>query len=402
MNQRNRRRIVGRIVTGSVLVGATALISLGFVPKPVPVVVGKVEKRKLEVTVDESGKTRIRSRYIVSAPVVGNMARISLRPGDLVEENAVLAEISPVAPGLLDQRTRSEAVARAAVSEANLQRTRVSVKRAETALGFARDEAQRHRTLHAGHGASKQSLDQSEYHLRAAEEDLAAAQFGERVASNELTMARAAIATMSSRGATPNSLTLRAPISGRVLRVYQESESVVQPGTHLIEIGDPGKLEIVVDVLSTEAVRIAEGAIASIERWGGNEPLEARVRRKEPSAFTTRSALGVEEQRVPVLLDPMGPSEGWSALSDGYRVEAKIRVDMIENALVAPSSSTFRADGTWAIYTVQNGKAQRLSVELGARTPDWVQVRSGISEQASVILYPSDQVNEGVDVAPSP
>ena len=247
---------------------------------------------------------------MVSAPVIGNLARIALKAGDEVLEGAVLAQISPVAPGLLDQRTRSESVARAAMSEANLERARVSVKRAEAALGFARNEADRLRTLHASQGTSKQALDQSEYQLRAAEEDFAAAQFGERVASNELSMARAAIASMSgSTKSAPDALTLKAPISGRVLRVYQESEGVVQPGMPLIEIGDPSKLEVVVDVLSTEAVKVEPGTAARIERWGGDAPIEARVRRKEPSAFTTRSALGVEEQRVPVMLDLVGPHE---------------------------------------------------------------------------------------------
>ena len=402
MDQRKRRRIVGRLITGSILLGTAVLISFGFVPKPVAVVAGKVERRALEVTVDESGKTRIKSRYVVSAPVIGNLARIDLEPGDEVVEDAVLAQISPVAPGLLDQRTRSESVARAAMSEANLERARVSVKRAEAALGYARDEAVRLRTLHASQGTSKQALDQSEFQLRAAEEDYAAAQYGERVAENELNMARAAIASMSGNSKNASgALTLNAPISGRVLRVYQESEAVVQPGMPLIEIGDPSKLEVVVDVLSTEAVKIEPGTVARIERWGGDAPIEARVRRKEPSAFTTRSALGVEEQRVPVVLDLVGPPESWIALSDGYRVEARIRTALISDALVVPASATFRDGNTWAVYKILGGKAEKSALELGARTPDWVQVKQGLSEQAAVILYPSDQVTEGVDVDPS-
>jgi HlyD family secretion protein len=402
MDQRKRRRILGRVITGGVLLLAAVLISLGFVPKPIPVVLGKVEKRPLEVTVDESGKTRIRARYVVSAPVIGNLARITLRPGDEVVEGAVLAQISPVAPGLLDQRTRSESVARAAMSEANLERSRVSVKRAEASLGFAQDEAKRLRTLHASQGTSKQALDQTEFQLRAAEQDYAAAQFGERVASNELNMARAAIASMSGNAKSAgNALTLNAPISGRVLRVYQESEGVVQPGMPLIEVGDPSRLEVVVDVLSTEAVKIEPGTPARIERWGGDAPIEARVRRKEPSAFTTRSALGVEEQRVPVLLDLMGPYETWTALSDGYRVEARIRTALISEALVVPASATFRDGNNWAVYTIRDGKAEKAALELGARTPDWVQVKQGLGEKSAVILYPSDQVSEGIDVDPS-
>jgi HlyD family secretion protein len=402
MDQRKRRRILGRVITGGVLLLAAVLISLGFVPKPIPVAVGRVERRALEVTVDESGKTRIKARYVVSAPVVGNLARITLRPGDEVVEGAVLAQISPVAPGLLDQRTRSESVARAAMSEANLERSRVSVKRAEAALAFARDEANRLRTLHASQGTSKQALDQREFNLRAAEEDLAAARFGERVAENELSMARAAIASMTGNAKTgSNALTLNAPISGRVLRVYQESEGVVQPGMPLIEVGDPTKLEVVVDVLSTEAVKIEPGTSARIERWGGDAPIEARVRRKEPSAFTTRSALGVEEQRVPVLLDLVGPHETWNALSDGYRVEARIRTALLPDALVVPASATFRDGNSWAVYRIDQGKAEKSALELGARTPDWVQVKQGLEEKTPVILYPSDQVNEGVDVDPS-
>jgi HlyD family secretion protein len=401
MEQRRRRRIIGRIISGTVLTVAAGLISLGFVPKPVPVVIGKVERRPLEVTVDESGKTRIRARYVVSAPVVGNLARLVLRAGDAVEEGAVLAEISPVSPGLLDQRTRSEAVARAAMSEANLERARISVKRAEAALGFARDEAKRLRTLHASQGTSKQALDETEFKLRAAEEDFAASQYGERVAANELNMARAAIASMAPNKEKPPALVLQAPISGRVLRVHQESEGVVQPGMPLIEIGDPGKLEVVVDVLSTEAVKIQAGAAARIERWGGDHPLEARVRRKEPSAFTTRSALGVEEQRVPVVLDLEGSPADWSALSDGYRVEARIRTALIPNALVAPASATFRDGANWALFQVREGKAEKAALELGARTPDWVEIKGGVGEQSSVILYPSDQVGDGVDVDPS-
>jgi HlyD family secretion protein len=402
MDQRKRRRIVGRVITGGVLLLAAVLISLGFVPKPIPVVVGKVEKRALEVTVDESGKTRIKARYVVSAPVIGNVSRITLKAGDEVVEGAVLAQISPVAPGLLDQRTRSESIARAAMAAANHERAKVAIKRAEASRAFAQDEAARLRTLHASRGTSKQALDQTEFQLRAAEEDLSAAQFGERVASNELNMARAAIASMSGNSkSSAEALTLNAPISGRVLRVYQESEAVVQPGMPLIEIGDPSKLEVVVDVLSTEAVKIEPGTVARIERWGGDTPIEARVRRKEPSAFTTRSALGVEEQRVPVILDLVGPHESWTALSDGYRVEARIRTALIPDALVVPASATFREGNSWAVYRIEGGKAEKALLELGARTPDWVQVKEGLTEKAAVILYPSDQVSEGVDIDPS-
>lgn len=402
MDARKRRRIVGRMLSGALLLGAVVLISLGFVPKPVPVVLGTVEQRPLEVTVDESGKTRVRYRYVVSAPVIGTLARITLEPGDAVEQGETLAQISPVAPQLLDERTRSEATARLAMAQANLERARVAVKRAQASRDYARDEAARLRTLHQKQGASRQALDQAEFQLKAAEEDLAAAQSGEAVARNEVAVARAALAAMSPGTSTGRALNLTAPISGRVLRVFQESETVVQPGTPLLELGDPQKLEIVVDVLTTEAVKILPGAEARIERWGGEYALTARVREKHPSAFTTRSALGVEEQRVPVLLDLMDPPERWAQLSDGYRVEARIRTALIEGAVVAPASATFRDGDSWAAFTMRDGKAHKVEVELGARTPDWVEVKAGLKPGDRVILYPSDQVTEGVEIDPGP
>jgi HlyD family secretion protein len=401
MDQRKRRRIVGRVITGAVLLAVAVLIGLGFVPKPVHAIVGKVERRTLEVTVDEPGKTRVRSKYVISAPVIGNLTRITLRAGDMIEANAVVAEISPVASQLLDERTRSEASARAAVAQANLARTQAAIKRAESALSFARDQATRTRQLHAQSGTSKQALEQAEYQQRTAEDELATAQLGERVAASELTAARAALAQMTGDPKDSGAkVQVVAPVRGQVLRVYQESEGVVQPGTPLLEIGDALALEVVVDVLSTDAVRIATGAQARIERWGGELPLNARVRRKEPSAFTTRSALGVEEQRVPVILDIVDPPERFRALGDGYRVEAHIRVDHRSDAVVAPASALFRAEGGWAAFRIQGELAARVKIETGARTPDWVEIKRGLSPGDRVVLYPSDQVRDNVKLVP--
>jgi HlyD family secretion protein len=398
MESRKRRRIVSRVVTSLIGLGAVTLIALGFVPSPIRVVAGKVDKRSLEVTVDESGKTRIRSRYVLSAPVLGNLSRITLKPGDEVKAGDVVGEISPMAPQLLDERTRNEASARVSMSQANLERSKVTIKRAEAAVTFAKREAERLKSLRASQGASQAALEQAEFSMRAAEEDFAAAQFAERVANHELTMARATVQSLGGKGQGPV-ITLTAPISGRVLRVFQESESVVQPGTPLVELGDPAALEIVVDVLSTEAVAIEPGAEARIERWGGNGELTARVRKKEPSAFTTRSALGVEEQRVPVVLDLTAPRERWKELGDGYRVEAKIRTALLDDVVAVPGSAVFRDGGKWAAFTIQGKKAAKVLVETGERTPDFVQVKSGLAPGDTVILYPSDQVREGVEVA---
>jgi HlyD family secretion protein len=193
-------------------------------------------------------------------------------------------------------------------------------------------------------------------------------------------------------------LRLTAPVAGPVLKVFQESEGAVQPGTPLLEIGDPKTLEIVVDVLSMDAVRIEPGAPARIERWGGAHVLNARVRTKQPSAFTTRSALGVEEQRVPVVLDLVDPPERWQALGDGYRVEARIQVDHRDSAVVIPASALFRDGDGFSTFLVRGQLAKKVKVEIGARTPDWAEVKSGLAPGDVVVLYPSDQVADGVKV----
>jgi HlyD family secretion protein len=400
MEQRKRRRIVGRIITTAVLLGVATLIALGFVPKPVDVSVGKVDKRTLEVTVDEPGKTRIRTKYVISAPVIGQLSRITLLAGDIVEVGSVVAEIAPVAPQLLDARTRAEASARVGVAQSNLARTQATITRAQSGLSFARDQAVRSRKLFSEGGASKQALEQAEYQQRSAEEEYAGAQLGERVAASELEAAKTALASMSGGTSAATKLTVSAPVRGQVLRVFQESEGVVQPGTPLVEIGDPRALEVVVDVLSADAVRIQVGANARIERWGGDKPLAARVRSKQPSAYTTRSALGVEEQRVPVLLDIVEDPAHWSALGDGYRVEARIRVDNIEAAVVAPASALFREEGEWTAFAVRDGAAKKTKLVAGARTPDWVEIKNGLVQGDVVVLYPSDQVTDGVKLAP--
>lgn len=398
MEGRKARRLVTRIIVGLVLIGLFAFVAKGFVAEPIPVTVGKVGVRSLEVAVEESGKTRVRARYVVSAPVLGSLARVGLKVGDSVEAGAVVAEIAPMAPGLLDDRTRGEASARVQVAQANIDRTKAVTKRAETTVAFARDQAERQRALRASRGTSEQALEQANFTLHAAEEDLAAAVFTERVAQQELALARTAVASMSG-GQAGAALVLTAPASGRVLRVLRESEGVVQAGTPLVEIGDPRGLEIVVDVLTTDAVKIVPGAEASIERWGGDRTLKARVRSKEPAAFTTRSALGVEEQRVAVLLDLLEPPEVWAALGDAFRVETRIRTAFVPDALVAPAGAVFRRGEAWAAFVMgPEGKAVETILNVGARTPDWVEIKRGLSATDRLVLYPSDQVVHGSPV----
>jgi len=397
MDKRKRRRIVGRVITALVLGAALTLIALGFVPKPVRVTIGTVERRPLEVTVDESGKTRIRNKYVVSAPASGQLSRITLEAGDPVEAGARVAQIAPLVPQLLDTRMRAEASARVEVAQANLVRMQSTIARATTAASFAKSQAERVRKLRSEGGVSEQQFEEAEYQLRVAEEELASARLAERVSANELAAARTALVSVHNErdGAA---LDVIAPAAGSVLRVLQESEGAIQAGAPLIEIGDPRSLEIVVDILTTDAVKVAVGAVARIERWGGDYPLAGRVQRKEPSAFTTRSALGVEEQRVPIVLDLVDDPARWRALADGYRVEVRIRVAHVDAALAVPASALFREAGAWAVFALREEHARKVRVEVGVRNSDWAEVKKGLAQGDRVVLYPSDQVVEGVEV----
>jgi HlyD family secretion protein len=402
MDQRKRRRLTTRIVAVLVVLGLGAFIAMGFVPQPVPVSVGRVVKRPLEVTIEESGKTRVKARYVVSAPVLAQMTRLSLKVGDRVEQGDVLLQLLPMQSGLLDERTRNESLARVNLAQANVARSRVATKGGEVALSFARDQAERLRTLRAQSGASQQALEQAEFALRAAEEELAAMRSGEQVAKNELSLAQAVVRSMSGTTSKERAIGLQAPVSGSVLRVYQESEGVVQPGTPILELGDPRALEVVVDVLTTDAVQIASGAEATIERWGGDKALRARVRSRDPSAFTTRSALGVEEQRVAMVLDILDPPEAWAALGDGFRVEARIRTQFVPEALAAPAAAVFREGQAWSTFVLRpDSRVKRSVLEIGARTPDWVEVKAGAQVGDRVVVYPSDQVVDGIEVVVS-
>ena len=404
------RKIVSRVVGAAFLLGVIALIVVASLPKPVPVDAAEVERGVLEVTIDEAGRTRVKDRYTISAPLAGTLARIELRPGDTVEEGAVIGRVEPLAPQLLDDRSRAQAQARAAVS------------RAQAALELAEQNEARQSALAQRGGASAQSLDQARFETRARREELTSARFGVRVADYEVRMARAALGSVESGEAT-ESMEITSPVAGRVLRVVQESEGVVQPGTPLVEVGDPAALEVVVDVLTADAVKVEPGAPVSLERWGGEGALEGRVRRVEPSAFTKVSALGVEEQRVNVVIDIDSPRERWTQLGDGYRVEARMQIWREEDALKIPASALFRSgrngegaaepdaeeaegeeseeaagDGGWAVYVVRDGFAELVAVRVGRRNGFEAQVLEGLEPGDQVIVHPSDQITEGVEV----
>jgi HlyD family secretion protein len=390
----------GRI--GLLLLALVVLAGLvyGFLPKPVPVDLAVVERGPLTVSVEEEGKTRVRERYTVSAPAAGYARRIDLKVGDSVGAGQVLAVLEPSRSDALDPRSRAQAQARVGAAEAALAAAREQASAAEAAARLAEQELTRARALERDKFLSAQAVDQAASRNQQAQANLLASQHAVKVAAYDLQTARATLASTRppSGAAAHESVVMVSPIKGRVLKVLHESEGSVAAGQPLVEVGNPGSLEVEVEVLSTSAVRIAPGAKVVLDRWGGEAPLQAAVRRIEPSGFTKVSALGVEEQRVRVIVDITSPSEQWPRLGDGYRVEARFVIWEGADVLQAPTSALFRQNSGWAVF-VQEGEVARLRpVEIGQRTGLRAQVLAGLKVGERVIAHPDDKVADGVKV----
>jgi HlyD family secretion protein len=385
----------------AVLAFVALLLLMALWPATVPVDLAPVERGRLLVTVEEEGETRVHDRFVVSAPLAGQVLRIDLEPGDPVRrEETVLATFLPAAPVLLDARSRAEAEAAVAAARATLGGTRAEQRRAEATLTLARSELERHRELFEQKIVSQQALDAAETEARAAEEALRAAEFAMASAEHQLEMAQARLlqATGGARAGQP--IEIRSPIDGVVFKRYRWSEAVVQAGEPLLELGDPRQLEIVSDLLSTDAVRVDPGDPVLIEQWGGDETLRGTVRLVEPSGFMKISALGVEEQRVNVIVDFEDPVDAWEKLGDGYRVEVRVVIWEGEDVVKVPTSSLFRKGNDWAVFALDSGRARLVPVELGRRNGLEAQVVSGLKSGQQVVVHPSDTLEDGARVAP--
>jgi HlyD family secretion protein len=390
-------------------------------PKPVAVEVTAVAAAPMRVTVSGEGKTRVQDKYVVLAPVHGNLARIELHAGDAVEEGMVLATIEPIAPPLLDPLQRRELEARASASAAAARQAVASVGRAETNARFAARDLERVRTLHQQGTLSPADLDAAQLAAEQAAKEAESARFGARVARHEREMAEAALeraevvrddtkgrvkgkggtkagADEANDGPRAEVLQIHAPVAGKVLRILRNSEGVVQPGEALLEVADLAALEIVLDVLTTDAVRISAGDDVELLRWGGEGPLHGRVRLVEPAAYTRISALGVEEQRVNVIIDIVEPVDQRPKLGDGFALDVEVIVWRREQALVLPLSALFRDAQGWSCYVVEGGIATVRRLEIGERNDFEVEVLGGVSEGEEVILHPGDRVREGTMV----
>lgn len=387
-----------RIVTGVSVVAVLAGGAWAARPKPTAVDVDAVREGRLVATLDEEGRTRVRDRYVISAPVPGNVRRSELHPGDEVAAGAVVARILPVDPAPLDARSRTEAVGRVRLAEAALRQSQAAVERARGAADFARSDMERLRGLGAAGAVAPRDVEVAEFTERSRRDELSSSQFAARAAEYELANARALLARATQAAPSGDEIEVRTPVRGRVLRVPQASGGVVTAGTALVEVGDTAALEIVVDLLTADAAQVRPGASVRVEAWGG-EPLTGRVRLVEPSAFTRVSALGVEEQRVNALVDLYEPADRWRALGDGWRVEARITVWEDAHVTTIPLGALFRRADDWSVFVVQGGRARRRVIAVGHRGGDRVEVTHGLRAGERVIVHPPDRLEDGEAVA---
>lgn len=378
-------------------------LAYGLTPRPVPVDTAVLEKGPLRVTVDEEGKTRVRDVYTVSAPIPGQVLRSPLEPGDaVIGEKTVVAEILPTAPPFLDLRGQQEAEASVAAAVAAVALAEAELKGALSELKFAERELERARALASRDTIPERALEKARVDAETATAAVAKSEAGLEVRRRELESARARLIAPSDPGVVTGNptccLTVRSPVSGRVLEVVQKSEQPIAVGAPLALIGDTSDIEIVVELLSSDAVKVREGAKATIEGWGG-PPLAARLTRIEPAGFTKVSALGIEEQRVRVVLDLVEKDDVAARLGHAFRVFVRIVVQEETSILRVPLGALFRSGGSWAVFVVESGRARLRPIELGARNTTHAAVISGIEPGARIILHPSDRVTEGARVA---
>ncbi len=389
-----------------VVIGIAALVIFaivyGFLPKPLAVDIAKTTRGPMMVTVEEEGKTRVKDRYIISAPVAGYLRRIELDVGDPVKKGEVLAELESQRSAVLDPRSRAAAEAAVSAAEATLKAAEEAVRARAADAEYAKANAVRAAKLYKSGYISKDSMDQSEAQAKRTDADLHAARSAARSARFELDKARTSLGYSAAEQAVNHDkvVFVRAPAAGHVLKVYHESEGTVNSGDPLIDIGNPAALEVKVEVLSEDAVKIKPGMAVLFERWGGDANLSGRVRVVEPAGFTKISSLGVEEQRTLVIADITAPPESWQRLGDGYRVEARFVIWEGKDVLQVPASSLFRKGDGWEVFAVHNGKARLRRVQVGHRNGLAAEIVSGLSKGEEVIAHPDDSINDGTRVRP--
>ncbi len=388
-----------RLFLGVIAIVIAAGLFYGFRPQPVAVDLGTATRGPLRVTVEQEGKTRVVDRYVLSAPVAAYAQRIDFDVGDTVERNEAVVRLEPLPAEMLDPRQQAAAKARVAAAKAGVSTARQNVAAAKANADFAQKELKRIRKLRADGHVGQDAEDRAVAEAERSGAQLRSAQFAVDTARYEMQAAETALRYAAEPAASKEPIVVRSPVAGAVLKIPRKSEGVVAAGQALMEIGDPRALEVEVDVLSADAVRMHPGTKVEFERWGGDGKLEGKVRTVEPVGFTKVSALGVEEQRVWVIVNFTSPAAKWLRLGDGYRVEASFILWQGNDVLQVPASALFRDGDKWALFAVQGGKAIKRDVQIGQRNGLSAQILSGIKQGDRVIVHPDDQVHDGVHVA---
>lgn len=379
---------------GAGLVLTLALL-LAFRPRAVPADLAEVVEGPMTVWVRDEGRTRARELYVISAPLAGRLQRVGERAGQAVSAGEVVATLQPAAPSLDDARTRAEIQAAARSSQAALDLTRAELDRAEAQLAHARQAAARAESLFAAQVSAQAAVDRARLDLRTAQAAVANARAGVAVRQAELDAARARLGEPGVAPVEPGrAVAIRAPAAGRILRVLQPSESVVAAGAPILELGDPRDLEVVAELLSSDAAQIQAGALAEIIAWGG-APMRGKVRQVEPYGFLKISALGVEEQRVNVIIDPVDPPSDWALVGHGYRVEAAVSVWSAAQVTQVPVAALFRRGGEWAVFRAEGGRARLIPVEVGRNNGVMAEVLKGLAPGEQVVLHPGSDLSPG-------
>jgi len=395
-----------KLFWGIVLALFVFAIVVAMRPAAAEVDLAEATRGDLLVTVDEDGQTRIRERYVVSTPLAGRLVRIALKPGDEVKAGETqITTLEPTDPQLLDARARALAMARVKAAEVAQEQARTMVEDARKRQSLAQADRDRAERLFKKNGTSPQNYEHAVFEAQSAAAALRSAELGVQIAEFELQQANSALLLSGdeddpgSAGNDGTRFPIAAPIDGRVLRVFQESSTVVQAGARLMELGDPSDLEVEVDVLTTDAVKIHPGAEVSLEHWGGGSTLRGKVRLVEPSAFTKTSALGVEEQRVWIIIDLTEPQDTRAALGDGYRIEARITTWEGKDVVKIPSGALFRkTPETWAVFVADGEVAIQREVETGQSNGIETEIIKGLNPGDKVILHPSDQITDGAKI----
>jgi len=386
-------------------VGAFSLLVFAFIPERVKVDMIVVEKGELLITLEGEGKTRIHDIYVVSTPIDGRITRIESEPGDLVTAGkTIIANMYPANPQFLDKRSEIQAKADVEGARAALALSNARVKQAKAQLEFDLLDFKRTEELHKKHSISQAGLERAELRIKTLRAELETAESNHNVMVSRLEAAKARL-LQPEETSQPNStleehcqICIHSPVDGRVLRILHKSEGIVPVGTPLVEIGNPTDLEVNIEMLSTNAVRIKVGDEALIKRWGGTEDINARVRIIEPSGFTKISALGVEEQRVNVILSFTDPIEKWQTLGDAFRVEAAIIINRADNVLKIPLSALFRQNELWSVFKVIDGTVELQQVKVGQHNDRFAEIISGLEAGDTIITHPGNNVEQGVNV----